>query len=514
LIRFFTQIKPFYRIIIYSIIIGLSCLFIWGIGTNGENWGDDNASYIMQSLSLINGSPQEYFDLNRFTIETSTDKLGPIVYPWGYPTLLAPIILIFGIDIVKLKLIGILSFILFLVILFWGFRKVHSDFWLISFVCIFAYHPFLLQYTDQINSDLPFLLTSTISIILIKISIIEKREIFSKFIDSIILGSVICISFFLRTNGILLIITLLISEFTSLLTSPGIDSYKNKSVLYISGKSMKSLNTLISFIPFLMFVLFTLLSELFLPKGSGTAYFNYLEDISFLSIKNQILCYMELPSTFFSGIPFPSLLFGASIPLAISGIIQRLQTDYHSIIYILLTFTLLIIWPYQQGLRFLFPILPLYFSFVISGLESFCEQKSFHNGNLREIISRLIICLVIFCLVENSTKMAFKNIENNKVKTFGPYTHNSQEMFTFIKEQTEDESIVIFWRPRMMSFMTGRKSFQSHFKESISGDYFCYYLKDDGWDQPSEEDMRIIHNKYKSNIVFENPDFRIYKLSE
>ena len=64
----------------------------------------------------------------------------------------------------------------------------------------------------------------------------------------------------------------------------------------------------------------------------------------------------------------------------------------------------------------------------------------------------------------------------------------------------------------MMTFLTGRKSFQTHLKENIWGDYLCIYLRDDGWDNFENDDLVWIHNEYRSNIVFENSDFIIYKL--
>lgn len=184
---------------------------IAGNHTSSLEWGDDNASYIMQAIYLKNGAPKEFIHLNTFTIENSTDKLGPIAYPWGYPALLAILITIFGLKISLLKSIGILSFIFFLFVLIWGFKRNHSLFGLICLVSIFAFHPLLLSYTDFIGSDIPFLFVSSLALILIKKSIIEKEIVFSKRIDLIILGIIISSAYFIRTIGLLLILVLAFS---------------------------------------------------------------------------------------------------------------------------------------------------------------------------------------------------------------------------------------------------------------------------------------------------------------
>ena len=502
------------------IIICISTLMIAGNHTSSLDWGDDNASYIMQAIYLKKKSPKEFIHLNTFTIENSTDKLGPIAYPWGYPALLAALITIFGLNISLLKSIGILSFILFLIVLIRGFRRNHSIFGLICLLSIFAFHPLLLSYTDSIGSDIPFLFVSSLALILIKKIIIKKRIVFSKKIDLIILGITISLAYFIRTIGLVLIFVLVFSQLFDLLLRYNKNLITNvhfretiwypkriKELIYIK-KGVSS--TLL--IPYFAIIGCFLSWKILLPTGGGY-YFPFLENISTNSIKNQIIYNIELPSFFFAGLPFPLLLFGVTIPLFISGIIKRWKHDYHSIIFLFLYSLILVIWPYRQGLRFLFPVYPFYFSFVITGIESFYENNLSIYNKLVKLIFIIPFLLVIFWLIEDSTKNIIAKSDQNFNNSTGPFARYSKDMFTYIKENTKQESVIIFWRPRMMSFLTGRKSFQTHLKENIWGDYLCIYLRDDGWDSLSNDDLIWINNRYKSNIVFENPDFIIYKIS-
>ena len=71
-------------IILLSFAIGSSVL------TRGHEWGDDWASYVMQSQSILNGKTSEFVERNTFTIFESSFQIGPVAYPWGYPLILTP----------------------------------------------------------------------------------------------------------------------------------------------------------------------------------------------------------------------------------------------------------------------------------------------------------------------------------------------------------------------------------------------------------------------------------------
>ena len=409
----------------FLIIIFISIIMIAGNITKGLDWGDDNASYIMQAKSILDGSLKEFICSNQFTIENSTDLPVPIAYPWGLPVLLVPLIYLFGTKMIALKSIGYLSYFFFLILIIVGFNKVHSKLWHILLVCIFAFHPVLLLYTDFIGSDIPFLLISTSAILLINKIIVNKTQLISRKIDHLIIGIIIFIAFFLRTNGILLLITLALSQLYSYFIS--FLSYQKqirrfneflklfRDILFI--REIKTNRSLIYLLPYITFFCLVLLERFIFPKGGGILYLSLIKNLSIDSIKDQILYYVELPSDFFSGLPLKFLIFGATIPIAISGVIKRLNSDYDSFFYLILNFVMLIIYPYRAGsIRFLFPVLPFYISFVITGFESYIESKSLISSKLKKIVCILPVILIIFWFAEDSTKIIKKNVKQNNSK--------------------------------------------------------------------------------------------------
>ena len=142
-------------IILLSTLLGLSVL------TYGQAWYGDFSSYIMQARSILSGTMNEFVTRNAFTVDHSTLLVGPVAYPWGYPTLLAPVYALYGMKPIYLKLPNIVLFALFLACFFMLLRRRLDllDSALLTSVASFS--PALVTFLDQILSDIPFLLFST-----------------------------------------------------------------------------------------------------------------------------------------------------------------------------------------------------------------------------------------------------------------------------------------------------------------------------------------------------------------
>ncbi len=196
------------KIINIALIVTISAVLIFGGLTTGHDWGGDFSAYIMQSKSIVEEQTSEFIEENRFTINESSSSMGPVAYPWGFPLMLAPFYAIFGLNIFALKFVGFICFLLFLLVLWWGFKRYHTHYWRIILVSLFAFNPIFILFINNVISDIPFLLTSTLSVLLIGRLVINKQKLISPFFDQVLLGALIASSYFIRTNGILLLITL------------------------------------------------------------------------------------------------------------------------------------------------------------------------------------------------------------------------------------------------------------------------------------------------------------------
>jgi hypothetical protein len=107
-------------------------------------------------------------------------------------------------------------------------------------------------------------------------------------------------------------------------------------------------------------------------------------------------------------------------------------------------------------------------------------------------------------------------------------------MFSFIKSNTEKESTIVFFKPRLMRMMTNRKSLMITTKQDITrGDYLCLHFISQKRDKVSlykmEELLKlnfiIARNQVSPDVVadllkqkaalliYENSEFKVYKLT-
>jgi predicted membrane-bound mannosyltransferase len=148
-------------IILASLLVGACTL------TRGHHWGDDFAWYIVQAESILNGTTDEFMEQSAFTNRESTTHVGPLAYPWGYPLILLPVYAVKGISPLALKLPALFFYAGFLIVLhlLMSSRLTQTESLLI--VALFAFNPLLLDFLDQILSDIPFLFFSTLSLLLL-----------------------------------------------------------------------------------------------------------------------------------------------------------------------------------------------------------------------------------------------------------------------------------------------------------------------------------------------------------
>jgi 4-amino-4-deoxy-L-arabinose transferase-like glycosyltransferase len=175
--------------------------------SRGQSWGDDFAAYIMQAKSIVTGTENSYFEQNSFTIQNSSSVIGPVAYPWGYPLFLSMFYVVFGLNLLALKIPNILFFILFLIV-FYRLLKWRLPPWeSILLVSILAFNPSLLSFQNNILSDIPFLFLSTLSVILIDRFVCKNKNIPGSPFNNLILGITIFLATFVRITGIILLVT-------------------------------------------------------------------------------------------------------------------------------------------------------------------------------------------------------------------------------------------------------------------------------------------------------------------
>jgi hypothetical protein len=258
-----------------------------------------------------------------------------------------------------------------------------------------------------------------------------------------------------------------------------------------------------------------------LPEG-GSSYADNLRRITLAHILRHLHYYIDLPAAFFRGVPHHQVVYGATIPLALVGALSRARSDYHIVAYMTLTIGLYVIWPHTEGLRFLFPVLPFYLSFVLGSLD-------WSNGSItptaqarwRKAISIVPVVVVLLYLGKTSTTHVFDNLSRDRASLSGPFVQTSQEMFSFVRTHTPSESTIIFFRPRVLRLLTGRTSILINRPDQLGrGDYLCYYRTGPGANQLARENQLARADLDRAvatghlELVYTNDDFEIYRLKK
>ena len=514
------------------ICFGVIALFLWCGLTKDHHWGGDFAAFIMQAQAVVDGTKRELVETNRIALEKSSHLVGPVTYPWGVPVLLAPFYAYFGMNILALKAVNVICFLLFLLTIWFGFQRYHTGLWRVLYIFLFAINPFFIPFINQVTSDVPFLFFSTLAVILIGRVVIEKRWIFSEVSDHLLLGFILSLAFFVRTNGILLLLALPISQLIRMVQEvlPAKKINGNIMVILSEGLSQirrKSLREFCVFVlPYASFVVTVsiwnnvfdvsegnLINDQFIHDKSPSP-FRILNHISLGTIKNTLYAYIELTAKFFSAVPHSSIVFGASIPFAIGGMLKRSRSDYHMLVFGGMTVLLLIILPIGAHLRYTFPLFPIYISFVLTGLETtlVINQGKWRGPNSVLLIGPLMAITLFF-----ATQMAkdiYTNLTQDRIRVdiLGPYRQTSQDIFSFISTNTDPSSVILFYKPRVMRLFSHRQSISVVANRLQDGDYLCSYIHD--YRPMGQNDIEKFIKDGILDLVYKNTDFKLYRIKK
>lgn len=130
----------------------------------------------------------------------------------------------------------------------------------------------------------------------------------------------------------------------------------------------------------------------------------------------------------------------------IIGVCNCFKDTLHLLTYFVFSMVILILWPFDQGYRFVFALVPIYMFYVLKGLEYLFLRNALQK-KLLSFLSIYVLYLFIFdfiYLYENSS------VQTNKVITV-----TTSELYGYIKKSIPRDAIIAFDRPRILRLMTG-----------------------------------------------------------
>ena len=443
--------------------------------STGQFWYDDFAGYMLQTKALLHGNMAQFVAQNSAAIAASDYPVGPAAYPWGYPLLIAPLFAFGGVaSLTAYKLLNTLAFGAFLVIFYQIARRRITAISALLLMAALAFNPALLQAQDLIQADFIFLFISTLTLLKIEEESSIRRALW--------LGILLFAAFFVRTNGILL------------LGIFGADAALRTRTTPQPGMRYAAITTLI-------FFSLTLAAGWIFPNGQGSYFEHYSLFFSPARLWENTLYYLALPGVLFTPFPrvFPLMVFFFFV-----GVLRFWREERVALAYILLTLALFITWPERQGLRFLYPILPLWLILAARGLETLSERWK----ALAPAWFGALATLALFASLSLTGGQFFQRQDIN-----GPFDEYSQPMFAFVREQTAPQSVVIFFKPRLMTLLAERKSLLlTNCARLGAGDYLVLHKKGESNAQIDPQQAETCNPAVKLGLVFDNRRFLIYKI--
>ena len=197
-----------------------------------------------------------------------------------------------------------------------------------------------------------------------------------------------------------------------------------------------------------VFGLLTLIGQTFLPHDSS--YATQFKLLTMGHLAHNMVYYSLLPALFFS--PLSDLVGGvvyiATVPLFLKGLWRKSPGDDVYIIFSSLLLALLVAWPStRQGLRFIYPILPLYLYFVL-------RESQFRA--VGRFGSRPLQFGWVWAAISLAAALAQIGWQATIPRVDGPYQKDVVDLFALVRQQVGAADRVSFFKPRVLTLYTGR----------------------------------------------------------
>jgi 4-amino-4-deoxy-L-arabinose transferase-like glycosyltransferase len=455
--------------------------------TRGHEWGDDFASYIMQAESIWNGTTRQFIQHNSSTIFESSNQIGPIAYPWGYPLILMPVYALKGIHPLALKLPGLFFYAGFLACLYLLMKTRLGQTESLLIVCLFAFDPLLVRFLDQILSDIPFLFFSTLTLFFMQ----SRRPLTNRLL--VLIGILISLAYFIRTTGVLLLASFIAVKILEAFNERTTVSRNIKEVLVVC----------------VIFGLLFLLSLLLFPQGETSHLLRFQEFNIARALRFTGSYFAVFGSFFGEGVVWQIIYYVLLVCFLIGAWAYRKQ-DLLFIVFFALWMILLIVWPAWQGPRLIFPLLPIFIYFAFQGINVLLGRLSDPFTATGRWLFYGFWSLMILIFLFTSSRNAYINLKNDRLIN-GPFDPYSQEVYRYIKERTPADSMIIFFKPRVMRMMTDHDSIMSTECDRIlKGDYLVLSKKVGENQQIPPEEIGACGLPLEQ--VFSNNRFVIYQI--
>lgn len=518
------------------VLVAFFSLFATLSLNGGCYWGDDYAAYISEGIAIADGDLAAQSAINSIMHPSPLpdEAVGkPLVYVWGYPLALSLIYSVFGFDrvgfstILLYKLPTVIAFALFSAVLFLLMRRRFRYMLSLLLTAAFCSCAEFYSFFNTLYSDIYFMFFALLSLYVTEVYL-EKNESPGHELFGVLLGIILWYMYEIRLNGIAILLSCIVAHIIYVL--------KEKKFSHFEA-------LLRELIPYIVFFALKMFSESLL--AAPTSNISDYKDISFSLFLSNLGTYFALIRDFFFQIwnnllinplysvlrrlcdisfsdlrIISSVLVWLSIALTVSGIVfcgikKNLHLTLLLIFYIIAASML----PYTQGMRYIYPILPVILLFFGYGTKYFSDK--FRLSDRKAVSRTAIIVVSLMCVlcayqvVSNAMERNYAIPEKTEIVNIediymqNAYSPCAVEVYNYIRENTPEDCTLAFFAPRGLYLNTGRFSI----KPDVNGhsideaDYYLDYLSTGEYNiSPDLGD--------DFECIFKNIEFILYKRIE
>lgn len=472
------------NLIIVTIIVMIGAFYVSTI-RQGHDWGGDFSMYIQHAKNIAEGI--DYKD-TKYLYNPFYPGCGPKTYPPVFPLMLSGVYKVFGLNLTAMKVEVIFAFLIFLFIFYLVIKNDFSFYHSAVILSAIGLNPFFWNFKDNVLSDLPFLLFVYLVLFLIYRAPKNHKSAVSSAVYGILAGFLVYLCSGTRAMGFMLIFLLIY------------DAVKLKRPLPYS--------IIASFV----FLFLTVLQTIFLHSDAG--YFRELSRFNIINVLHNISLYGSTLSLLLDNGCSKVLryvLFSVFSLMAVFGYIAKVR--YRTTVFEIFTvgyMVFLTLWPQYQGMRYLIPIIPMYFYYIFYG----CAHIYLPRRLTRGIVLAGFIGILFVSYIVKYTRLDYGPIKEGVEKK------ETQELFGYIKTNTGDRDIFIFQKPRVLGLYTNRYASIYHSPVDYNDLWqYLYQIKATYVivGKPFDRDRTYLYDfvrKYRSRFkqVFSNQDFALYRI--
>ncbi len=470
-----TLLRDYLPIIALLLVVAWLCKVFY---QPGHDWGDDFALYIHQAKALVNGNVGEVVATNRYAVDNSGwSSFSPVVYPWGFPILLAPVVAIWGVSYAKLKLVVIATFLGYLFCLYRLILRRAGALPAALIVALLGSSVSYIGWTGSVLSDYPFMCFAALT--LVWIDRCRDRNLFegNGIRDLVILGFLAAYSMNIRREGLALLAAMVAMH--AVVVGPRLlksardywNAPADEDAAAVAARARPDIRWSRIAVPYVSFLVTAAAFQVILPNvliphfdGTGTQQIKpniiWFRDIlaEQIGLKDIGASKIELLGSW----RLAAIALGLFVALAVVGLVVRLLTapkqDAPIVFYVLGVGYIVGTAPFHEG-RYLLGITPWLAYFAFQAMPTLFKWAHLLVWPAVAFGVLGIAGLTIANITDMKPAVDYHRVYNGTIN--GPTSPAAIEMEDAVKRCTRGDDVIAFFRARAMSLLTDRKAIQT-----------------------------------------------------